>query len=268
MRGNGRDGHDFSLNHGGRVVLVTGAASGIGRGVALAFAAAGAKLILADISSESLRETADLVMAEGSTSVRAAVDVSDLQQVKEMVQLGVAEFGRLDTAVNCAGIAHRACAAHDVSEDDWDHVLAVNLTGVFWSMKCEIPEILKAGGGTIINIASRSGIIASKKLAAYSASKHGVVGLTKSAAMDYAADGLRIHAICPGPIRTPLFERNCAESPSAESAARATVPAQRIGESADVAYSSVWLASDQAAYLNGVILPVDGGSVLGHWPHP
>lgn len=250
------------------VVMVTGAASGIGRAVALAFARCGAKIIATDVAEPALAETVALVEAAGSEGLGLPTDVSKADDVARAVDTGVKKFGKLDAAVNSAGVPHPPRPAHEVSEEDWNRVIAVNLNGVFLSMKYQIPAILEGGaGGSITNISSRSGLIASKLRAAYSASKHGVLGLTKSAAMDYAAQGLRINSVCPGPIRTEMFERDIVENPGAEQFALSTIPARRLGIPDEVAYSALWLASSQAAFVTGIALPVDGGSVLGHWPH-
>jgi len=229
----------------GRVAFVTGAAGGIGRAIAERLAAEGAQVTGFD------RET-----AEGDASFVTG-DVRDAAEVERAVDAVAARFGRLDLAVNCAGVREIA-DVYAMSTEQWDEVIAINLSGVFYCCRAEARRMREGGGGSIVNIASVAGLVGIPNRPAYSASKHGVVGLTKSLASDLGADGIRVNAICPGVIRTPLTERYFADD-SFERELAATVPQGRYGLTAEVADAALYLAGDLSAYVNGVALPVDGG---------
>jgi NAD(P)-dependent dehydrogenase (short-subunit alcohol dehydrogenase family) len=241
------------------VALVTGAGAGIGRATALAFASAGAAVVVLDLDGAAAEETAALVRAAGgeATAVRGDVTRSDDQE--HAVAVAVDEHGGLDWAVNNAGITlHRKVLAAEIEEEEWRRVLDVNLTGVFLGMRHQIPAMLARGGGAIVNLSSVAGLVGSSAAdAAYSASKHGVIGLTKTAALDYAASGIRVNAICPGPVNTAMVAGAAHMGDFFKSAS----PMERIAEPAEIAAAAVWLCSAAASFLTGVALPVDGGYV-------
>jgi NAD(P)-dependent dehydrogenase (short-subunit alcohol dehydrogenase family) len=225
-----------------RVALVTGGARGIGLAIADAFRAAGAAVVVLD------REAADV---EG--------DVTRAEDVERAVRVAIARHGGLDWAVNNAGITlHQKLRAHEIREDDWRRVLDVDLTGVFLSMRAEIPAMLERGGGAIVNISSVAGLVGSSAAdAAYGAAKHGVIGLTKSAALDYATAGIRVNALCPGAVDTPMT----ADATHMGDFFRTANPIGRMGQPAEIAAAALWLCSDAASFVTGAALPVDGGYV-------
>jgi NAD(P)-dependent dehydrogenase (short-subunit alcohol dehydrogenase family) len=249
--------------HDGRVALVTGAASGIGRATALAFAEAGARVVVADVLDEQGRQTVDLIEAAGGEAIFVAADVSGRHDVERLVRTTVETYGRLDCAHNNAGIEGAAPAGtefHTYPEAIWDQVLAINLKGVWLCMQAEIGQMLGQGGGTIVNTASVAGLVGGFG-GAYSAAKHGVVGLTKVAALEYATRGIRVNAVCPGGIATPMLERVFARRPEVEQLFVAGEPVGRLGRPEEIAAAVVWLSSEAASFLTGVALPVDGGWV-------
>jgi NAD(P)-dependent dehydrogenase (short-subunit alcohol dehydrogenase family) len=238
----------------GKTALVTGAARGIGRGSALAFARRGANVIVCDILDEPAQETVAQVQALGTKAHFVHTDVSDAASVHAAVQAAVGVFGRLDYAHNNAGVVAPAPLA-ELAEPDWQRVLAVNLTGVFLCLQAEIPHILKTRGA-IVNTASIWGLAGCPGQAAYVASKYGVIGLTKTAAADYGAAGIRVNAVAPGPIQTPMTAEVPAEIISG--IIGRTIQ-QRYGQPAEVGEAVTWLCSPGASYVNGAVLPVDGG---------
>jgi NAD(P)-dependent dehydrogenase (short-subunit alcohol dehydrogenase family) len=247
----------------GRVALVTGAASGIGRATALAFAGEGGKVVVADIAAEAGRATVDLIEAAGGDAIFVHADVSRPDDVAQLVKSAVATYGRLDCAHNNAGIegaVPAGTAFHEYPDAVWDQVMAINLKGVWLCLKAEIAQMLVQGGGAIVNTASIAGLVGGFG-SAYTAAKHGVVGLTRSAALEYAARGIRVNAVCPGVIATPMVERAFARRPEAEQLFLAGEPIGRFGTPEEVASAVVWLCSDAASFLTGVALPVDGGWV-------
>jgi NAD(P)-dependent dehydrogenase (short-subunit alcohol dehydrogenase family) len=245
----------------GRVAIVTGAGSGIGRAVAEAFVRHGARVIVADINESSAQETVELCGSEHARAV--AVDVSKESDAAAMVAAAVKEFGRLDYAHNNAGITISGVPTAEVSLEDWQKVIDVDLTGVFLCMKNEIPAMLETGGGSIVNTASSLGLVGLAQQPAYVAAKHGVVGLSKAAAMEYSALGVRVNAVCPGVIMTPLFEGAAAADPEMLSNIEAAHPIGRVGEAVEIAEAVVWMCSDAASFLTGHPLAVDGGYVTG-----
>ena len=245
----------------GKVALVTGAGSGIGRASAMAFAQAGAKVVVADIVVAGGEETVQMIQQAGGEAIFVEADVSQASAVEAMVNKAVATYGRLDYAHNNAGIEGAMSSTVDCTEETWDRTIAINLKGVWLCMKYEIPQMLKQGGGAIVNTASIAGLVGSPGLPAYVASKHGVNGLTKAAALEYAKEGIRVNAVCPGAIRTPMIARVVEENPEMGQIIESMHPIGRAGEPEEVAQTVVWLCSDAASFVTGLPMAVDGGVV-------
>ena len=247
----------------GKVALVTGGASGIGRATALTFAREGAKLIIADMHEEGGHQTVHMITENGGEATFVQVDVSNATAVAAMISKAVETYGRVDCAHNNAGIGSRPRAPlHECTEETWDRVLAINLKGVWLCMKYEIVQMLKQGSGTIVNTASIMGLVGSwSGTAAYNASKHGVVGLTKTAALEYATSGIRVNAVCPGYIQTPLIAEALTSNPALEPQIVARHPVGRMGQPEEIAEAVVWLCSDAASFVTGHTMTVDGGYV-------
>jgi NAD(P)-dependent dehydrogenase (short-subunit alcohol dehydrogenase family) len=242
----------------GKVALVTGGASGIGRAVVEAFAEEGAKVAIVDLTEDTGRAAAEAVKAAGGEAFFLQADVSRPEDNERMVRETVERYGALHVACNNAGIGGEANPVADYSVEGWQKVIAVNLSSVFYAMKYEIPAMLAAGGGSIVNMASILGAVGWAQSAGYVAAKHGVVGLTKSAALEYAAQGVRVNAIGPAFIRTPLI--SALEQDEALNAMLVSMhPVGRLGEPEEVAALAVFLASDEASFVHGAYLPVDGG---------
>jgi NAD(P)-dependent dehydrogenase (short-subunit alcohol dehydrogenase family) len=248
---------------GGKVAFVTGGASGIGRAAALAFAGEGASVAIADVSEQGNEETARLVEGLGGRSLAVRCDVTNSAEVKAALAKTVEVFGRLDFAFNNAGIEPRNPApTADYDEEEWSRIVDVNLRGVFLCMKHEIPLILKQGGGAIVNTSSGAGIIGIKGSPAYTAAKHGVIGLTRAAALDYAAQNLRINAVCPGYIETPMMDRFTGGTAEGRAKVVAEEPAGRMGKPEEIAAAVLWLCSDAAAFVIGHAMVIDGGQTV------
>jgi NAD(P)-dependent dehydrogenase (short-subunit alcohol dehydrogenase family) len=245
----------------GKVALITGAGSGIGRASALAFAREGAKVAVADIVVEGGEETVRMVKEAGGEAFFIKVDVSNAADVEAMVNTVVDTYGRIDCAYNNAGIEGRLASTDEYPEDVFDKVIDINLTGVWLCMKYELPHMLKQGSGAIVNTASGAGLIGVAGMSAYVASKHGVVGLTKTAALEYAKSGIRVNAVCPGLIQTPMVERITADQPQLGEALVAAEPVGRTGKPEEIAESVVWMCSDAASFVTGHAMSVDGGYV-------
>jgi NAD(P)-dependent dehydrogenase (short-subunit alcohol dehydrogenase family) len=245
----------------GKVALVTGAASGIGRASALAFAREGAKTVVADVLVEGGEETVRIIKAAGGDALFVRTDVSKAAEVETLIQKVVETYGRLDYAHNNAGILGTGAPTADCTEENWDRTIAINLKGIWLCMKYAIPQMLKQGGGAIVNTASVAGLVGFQGLPAYSASKGGVVQLTRTAALEYAKAGIRVNAVCPSGIRTPMLERVLADQPEVEASIIATEPIGRMGKPEEIAEAVVWLCSDAASFVTGDAMPVDGGWV-------
>lgn len=244
-----------------KVALVTGASSGIGRVSALAFAAEGAKVVVADVAVEGGRETVSTIEEAGGKATFVETDVRDGAAVEAMIEEAVRTWGRLDYAHNNAGIAEPITRTADLDEKLWDRIIDINVKGAWLCMRHEIPRMLERGGGAIVNTASIVGLVGVKQQPAYVASKHALVGLTKAAALDYARKGIRVNAVCPGPIRTDSLEWYMQQRPDIEQKLTSDNPSGRLGTPEEVAQAVLWLCSDQASYVTGHALVADGGSV-------
>ena len=245
----------------GKTALVTGGGSGIGRAASLAYAKEGARVVVADVNVEGGEETVQMIKEAGGEAILVHADVSKPEDTKAMVDQAVEAFGSLDCAFNNAGIGggrDRLLTA-DYLEEDWDRVISINLKGVWLCMKAEIPQMLKQGGGAIVNTASIAGLVGLTGTIAYVAAKHGVTGLTKAAAMEYAKSGIRVNAVCPGYIHTPLVQRTFDANEGYEERVAARHPIGRLGEPEEIAQAVVWLSSDAASFVTGHNMPVDGG---------
>jgi NAD(P)-dependent dehydrogenase (short-subunit alcohol dehydrogenase family) len=243
----------------GHVALVTGASSGIGLTTAQAFAQAGAAVVLADVNETVLREVTDHLTAAGHQVLGVTCDVSDEEQVAAMVDAAVAQFGRLDMAFNNAGIMAPPTDAAEETAEQFDRIEAVNLRGVWACMKHELRQMRAQASGAIVNNSSLGGLVGLPGRAAYHASKHGVIGLTKSAALEYAPRGIRINTICPGTIETPMVAEMIANGELSMDEAIANQPIARLGQASEMAAAVLWLCSPAASFVLGVALPVDGG---------
>ena len=245
----------------GKVALVTGGGSGIGRATALAMAEEGAKVAVCDVNAEGGEGTVSAIAAAGGDATFIHADVSQARDVEAMVDRVMEVYGRLDCAFNNAGISGGGVPTHEHPEEVWDRVISINLKGVWLCMKYEIPRMLERGGGAIVNTASVAGLVGIRNGSAYDAAKHGVVGLTKTAALEYAQQGIRVNAVCPGYVRTPMVERVLARDPGNEAAFTEREPIGRLGVPEEIAATVAWLCSDAASFVTGVAMPVDGGYV-------
>lgn len=242
-----------------KVAIVTGAASGIGRASALVFAREGAALMIADIDERGGRETLEMLGGAIAHFVRA--DVSSNRECVALVDETTRRFGRLDCAFNNAGIEGQIAPTLDCTDDNWVRTIATNLTGTWFSLRAELRQMLRQGHGAIVNMASVAGLVGFAGLPAYVASKHGVVGLTKTAALEYAENNIRINAVCPGEIRTPMIDRVIQGRRDEEEAFIALEPIGRMGEPREVGEAAAWLCSDRASFVTGHAMAVDGGFV-------
>ncbi|MBA7475590.1 2,5-dichloro-2,5-cyclohexadiene-1,4-diol dehydrogenase [subsurface metagenome] len=244
----------------GKVALVTGGGTGIGRVTALAFASEGAKVVVADINVENSQVTVSVIINNNGEGLFIKTDVSNAIEVEAMVNKVVETYGRLDYAFNNAGIGDTMAYTADLTEEEWDRTINVNLKGVWVCMKYEIKQMLKQGGGAIVNMASVIGLVGLKGSSVYTASKGGVVQLTRTAALEYARSGIRINALCPSFIATPMNKRLLANEPELEKKIKTILhPVGRLGEPEEVAEAVIWLCSDRASFVTGHPLVVDGG---------
>lgn len=242
-----------------KIALVTGGGSGIGQTTALLFAREGATVAVVDIDPDGGQETVQQITEVGGTAVFIRADVSRDDDVAGMVREVVGRYGRLDVAFNNAGIEGDAVRTADVSEADFDRIMAVNVKGVWLCLKHEIPQMIAQGGGVIVNTASVAGLVGTHSMPVYGASKHAVIGLTKSAALEYARKDIRINAVCPSVIDTPMVQRGFDTFPQFVAATKRINPMRRLGRTEEVAAAVLWLCSDAASFVNGAALPVDGG---------
>lgn len=243
----------------GKVALVTGGASGVGRATALQLGREGASVVVADIDQAGGEETSQIVSADGRDAVFVRANVGVAAEVEAMVAVALQEYGRLDLAINNAGVLGSGASMIDFAEGDWDEVMGVNLKGVWLCMKHEIPAMMQAGGGAIVNMSSIAGLVGSQHSPAYAASKHGVVGLSKTAALQYAPHNIRINCICPSAVVSPMLETLVTRNPQVGAKLKASHPGGRFASPAEIAEAAVWLCSDAASFVTGAALPVDGG---------
>ena len=248
------------MNLDGKVVLVTGGASGIGRATSIAFARNGAKVAIADIDGRGGEETLARIQQAGGDAFFAGCDIASAHDVKALIERIVAKYGRLDCAANIAAIEGSPRRIDQVPDEEFDRIIQVNLRGVWLCMKYEVTQMLKqASGGAIVNLSSAAGLVGSVRSPAYGASKHGVVGLTKSVALQLAKDKIRVNAVCPGGILTPMTERIAAAAGGTRAGLSAAHPIGRMGRPEEIAAAVLWLCSDEASYVTGLAAPVDGG---------
>jgi NAD(P)-dependent dehydrogenase (short-subunit alcohol dehydrogenase family) len=246
----------------GKVVIVTGGGYGIGRAAALGFAQRRAGVVVVDVDVKNGEETIHRIKEAGGEAIFVKADVSQEADVEFMVKKTIETYGRLDCAFNNAGIHKVFVSTIDFTEADWNEMIDVNLKSVWLCMKHEITQMLKQGKGAIVNTSSAAGLIAAPSNPAYPASKHGVVGLTKSTAIEFARRGIRVNCVCPGPTRTGMHDSLMAVAPQIVEMMNTKVPMGRIGEPEEIAAAAIWLCSDEASYITGHALPVDGGLVV------
>src|SRR3979490_684005 len=252
----------MNISFENKVALVTGAGSGLGLAPGKAFADSGASVVLVDWNEQGVQSAAEELSAQGHKALAIHCDVADDAQVERMVEQTVATFGRLDAAYNNAGVQNVVAEAAESTREDFDRVMSINLRGVWSCMKFELRQMLKQGGGAIVNCSSIGGLVAGPKRGTYQASKHGVLGLTKSAALDYAARGIRINAVCPGVIHTSMLDSMMATQANALNAMLKDVPIGRLGRPEEIASAVLWLCSSAASFMVGHALAVDGGYTI------
>jgi NAD(P)-dependent dehydrogenase (short-subunit alcohol dehydrogenase family) len=249
----------------GKIALVTGGGSGIGQAVASLFAASGATVVIADMTESRARESVEMIKTAGGQSVVIPCDVTQSDQVAALMNQIIMRFGRLDYAHNNAGGTTEFARLADTSEEYWHRCIAVHLTGVWLCMKEQIKQMQRQGGGAIVNTASIAGASGMRGVSAYVAAKHGVVGLTKTAALEYATAGIRVNAVCPGGVLTPIVKQFEHDNPDASHVFKTMHALKRYGQPAEVAEAVVWLCSESASFITGAALPVDGGYLAGQF---
>lgn len=245
----------------GKVAVITGAASGIGRATAILFAKEGCSVVLADVRDDDGKKVVEDITKKGGKALYSHTDVSSENDVEKTIRMAIDKYGKLDIMFNNAGIEGPSKPMHEYPGDQFDRVLAINLKGVFNGIKYSVREMRKSGGGSIINTASVAGLVGFTDLAAYSASKGGVVELTRSAALEYARDGIRVNAIAPGVIATPMVERTAREDPKMMEAVVKAHPIGRMGEPGEIASTALFLATSDSSFVTGTVIVVDGGYV-------
>ncbi len=252
----------MKISFEGQVALVTGAGSGMGLEAAWAFAEAGAAVVLADIDETAVTEAARELVKAGHKAIGLRCDVRNERQVKEMVDKTVETFGRLDAAYNNAGVQSLVTDTADLGDEEWERVVGINLKGVWLCMKYELQQMRRQGSGAIVNCSSLGGLVGLPGRSAYHAAKHGVLGLTKSAAIEYAPRGIRINAVCPGTIETPMVESMLRSGDLSEAEAVKAMPIHRLGKASEVADAVLWLCSPFSSFIIGQSLAVDGGYTI------
>ncbi len=251
----------ISYNFADKVVFITGASSGIGKASAVAFAEAGAKVVACDVNMDAGMSLVNEIKGKGGDALFIKCDVSKAEDVKTAIEGTIKKFGRLDFAFNNAGIEGISAPTPDCTESNWDQTININLKGVWLCMKYQIPHMLRQGGGAIVNCSSIAGLVGFPGIPAYTASKHGVIGLTKTAALEYAKSNIRINAICPGVIQTPMIDRFIHGEVQIQRQLAAGEPVGRVGQPEEIANAAMWLCSNQSSFVTGDSLVVDGGWV-------